>query len=186
MKRILILASCVWLAAAGPALAQYSSQPTSDRERRQALLAKGRTPDAAFVIAAAQSAFASAAFASLAADKASNAAVKTFAKRIAADTGRMAEELKPLLKVQRAPLPTAFDERNKAVHDWLAKLSGPAFDRAYMSNMSAMRASDVMVFGRAAARAHDADVKAWASKTLPQLEADEQSAKEIGRRIRLD
>jgi putative membrane protein len=179
MKRILILASCVWLAAAGPALAQYSSQPPSDRERRQALRAKGLTPDSAFVIAAAQSAFASAAFASMAADKASSPDVKTFAKQIAADTGRMAEELKPMLKAQRAPEPTAFDERNKAVHDWLAKLSGPAFDRAYISNMSALRAGDVMVFGRAATRAHHADVKAWASKKLPRLEADQRSAKEI-------
>jgi len=186
MKRILILASCVWLAAAGPALAQYSSQQTSDRERRQALRAKGLTPDSAFVIAAAQSAFASAAFASMAAGKASSPDVKTFAKRVAADTDRMAAELEPLLKIQRAPLPTALDERNKAVHDWLMKLSGPAFDRAYMSNMSAMRAGDVMVFGRAATRAHNADVKAWASKKLPLLEADQQSAKELGRKIKLD
>jgi putative membrane protein len=111
--------------------------------------------------------------------------VKKFAKRVAADTGQMTEELKPLLKIQRAQLPTAFDERNRAVHDWLAKLSGPAFDRAYMSNMSAMRAGDVMVFGRAASRAHNADVKAWASKKLPALEADEQSAKEIHRKIEL-
>ena len=186
MKRILILASCVWLAAAGPALAQYSSQPTSDRERRQALRAKGLTPDSAFVIAAAQSAFAGAAFASLAAEKASSPDVKTFAKRIAADTGRMAEDLKPMLKSQRAPEPTRLDERNKAVHEWLAKLSGPEFDRACISNMSSMRAGDVMVFGRAASRAHNADVKAWASKKLPLLEADQQSAKELGRKIKLD
>jgi len=184
MKRILILASCVWLAA-GPALARYASQPATPRERQKALMAKGRTPDAAFVIAAAQSAFASAAFASMAADKASNPDVKKFAKRIAADTTRMAEELKPLLKIQRAQLPTAFDERNRAVHEWLAKLSGPAFDRAYISNMSAMRAGDLMVFGRAASRAHNADVKAWASKNLPALEADQQSAREIRTKIEL-
>lgn len=196
MKRMLILAAWVCLVSAAPAFAQYSkprpeakpaaqtpstaSQLRADIAERRAM---GRNPDAAFVIAAAQSGFAGLTFSRMALEKASDPAVKRFAQQVADASGKMTEELKPLLAAQRAPEATTLDQRNKAVSEWLAKLSGAEFDKAYVSNMRAMRATDLMVFERAATRAHDEKLKTWASKNLPTLKEHQETAAEITKKI---
>lgn len=184
MKRVtLVLSLCV--AIASPALAQYPKSSSTPRrtEAQKALMAKGHNPDSAFVIAAAQSAYAGAVFAKLAQEKAASADVKRFAKRVAQESGRMSEELKPILKAQKSPEPTDLDQRNKAVHEWLVKLSASDFDRAYMSNMASMQANELMLFERASTKAHDGDVKAWASKNLPALKDQQQSAASISKKL---
>lgn len=196
MKRMLILAAWVCLVSAAPAFAQYSKPKTEAKPEAQAQggasqykadmaerRAMGRTPDAAFVIAAAQSGFAGLTFSKMAIEKASDPAVKRFAQQVAEASGKMTEELKPLLASQKAAAPTQLDQRNKAVEQWLAKLSGAEFDRAFVSNMRAMRATDLLVFERAATRAHDATLKTWASKNLPTLKAHEETATEITKKM---
>ncbi len=195
MKRMLILASWACLVAA-PAFAQYPTKQAADPKPAaapsaasqhaadtRAVRAKGRTPDAAFVIAAAQSGLAGLTFSKMALERAADPAVKRFAQDVADASGKMSEELKPLLAAQAAAAPTELDQRNKKVGEWLAKLSGADFDRAYMSNMRAMRASDVMVFERAATKAHDESLKAWASKNLPTLKEHQTAATEITNKI---
>lgn len=195
MKRMLVLATWACLVAA-PAFAQYpkpaaESKPAAETPsaaaahaaEARAIRAKGRTPDAAFVIAAAQSGLAGLTFSKMALEQAADPAVKRFAQEVAEASGKMTEELKPLLASQRAALPTELDQRNKKVGEWLAKLSGADFDRAYMSNMRAMRASEVMVFERAATKAHDDNLKAWASKNLPTLKEHQAAAAEITKKI---
>ena len=150
-----------------PALAQYS-RPAAPATTTPI------TPDSAFVAAAAQSGFYGLAMGRLAATRASSAEVKRFAEEMSETAGRMSDELKPLLKAQRVAAPAALDQRQKAAHDWLQKLSGPDFDRAFVSNMRATRASDVMVFTRASDKAHDADVRAWAARLLPILKDQQE------------
>jgi putative membrane protein len=195
MKRMLVLASWACLVAA-PAFAQYPKPAAEPKPATQAPSAaadyaaaakargaKGRTPDAAFVIAAAQSGLAGMTFSKMALEKAGDPAVKRFAQEVADASGKMSEELKPLLAAQRAAEPTDLDQRNKKVGEWLAKLSGADFDRAYMSNMRAMRARDLMVFERASTKAHDETLKAWASKNLPTIKEHETAAAEITKKI---
>ena len=185
MKRSATLAVWLCLAVAAPALAQYPRQSPNKTytPEQKAQMAKGLTPDSAFVIAAAQSAYAGATFAKMALEKASSPDVKRYARQAADVNDRISEELKPLLKAQKAPEPAALDQRNKAVQEWLAKLSGADFDRAYMSNSTSMKASDVMVFQRAADLAHDAEVKSWASKNLPTIKEHQESAMAIAKKI---
>jgi putative membrane protein len=183
MKRMLVIATCAWTIASSPALAQYPkpAAPAPDKTAAGGTNpfepgpTRPITPDSAFVAAAAQSGFYGVAMARLAETRASSPDVKRFAQEIAATAGRMSEELKPLMKAQRVAPPTELDQRQKAAHDWLQKLSGADFDRAFISNMRATRASDVMVFERASAKAHDAEVRAWAVKTLPVLQ-DQQAS----------
>jgi putative membrane protein len=188
MKRSATLAVWLCLAVATPALAQYPKRAPKEpaggyTAAQKAQMAKGLTPDAAFVIAAAQSAYAGATFAKLALEKASSPDVKRYARRAADVNGRLSEELKPLLKAQQAPEPAALDKRNQAVNDWLGRLSGADFDRAYMSNTTSMKASDVMVFQRAADMAHDADLKSWATKNLVTMKQHQESALAISKKI---
>ena len=197
MKRMLILAAWVCLVAT-PAFAQYSKpKPAADpkpaaqapseaaayRADMKAARARGRTPDAAFVIAAAQSGLAGLTFSKMALEKAADPAVKRFAQQVADASGKMAEELKPLLASQRATPPAQLDPRNQAAEQRLAKLSGADFDRAYMSSMHAMRTTDLLIFGRAAEKAHDEKLKTFASKTLPALKGQQAAATELTKKI---
>ena len=196
MKRSATLAVWLCLAVAAPALAQYPgsgkhtspdrkpiNESTARTPEQKAQMALGLTPDSAFVIAASKSAFAGSTFAKMALEKASSPDVKKYARRAADESKRLIEELKPLLKAQKAPEPTALDKRNQAVNDWLAKLSGAEFDRAYMSNMASMESNDVMLFERAADKAHDAELKGWASKNLPTIKERQESAMSITKKI---
>ena len=56
------------------------------------------------------------------------------------------------------------------VKDRLSKLSGPEFDRAYMTAMLSDHRKDVNEFKMESTSGKDPDVKAFASKTLPTLE----------------
>ena len=196
MKRTLILASCVYLAASAPTLAQYpkSSQPKAPAAAPAATEKKApdadapgiadplvtpdgkpRTPDGAFVAAAAQSGLAGVTLGRIAVEKGSRPEVKKIAEQMVQLGERMNDEVKPLLKAQRLAAPTEMDARQKRAHEWLLKLSGTDFDRAFVASMSSTRTTELMVFQRAADRAHDPALKAWAAKTLPILQEQQEA-----------
>ena len=188
MKRILVLASWVCLVTVLPASAQYprpaQAQPPAERtERQKAAMAKGLTPDSAFVIAAAQAAFAGEMLGKMALEKALSPEVKQFARRAADESAKMAVGLQPILKAQNTPEPKELDQRNKSVHEWLSRLSGAEFDRAYMSNAASMQSNELMVYERAAQRSMNEDVKSFASKTLPLLKEQQESAMTLTKKI---
>jgi putative membrane protein len=106
----------------------------------------------------------------LAKEKASNADVKQFAARMVTDHSKANEELKQWAQRKKVTLPAATDAKHKATHDRLAKLSGDAFEKAYMSDMLTDHQHDVAAFKREAESGKDAELKAWAAKTLPTLE----------------
>jgi putative membrane protein len=56
------------------------------------------------------------------------------------------------------------------LRDRLGKLSGDAFDKAYMREMLSDDQHDVAAFKHEATAGHDPDLKAWAAKTLPTLQ----------------
>jgi putative membrane protein len=56
------------------------------------------------------------------------------------------------------------------VVDKLNGLSGAEFDKAYVDAMLADHEEDVALFKSEADGGKDADVKAWAGKTLPSLQ----------------
>ena len=82
-------------------------------------------------------------------------------------------------------LPSAPSKMQTAREDKLSKLSGAAFDRAYIADMLADHKKDVAEFERQSMHAADADLKAFAAKTLPtlkdHLQQVEQLSKTIGR-----
>jgi putative membrane protein len=115
----------------------------------------------------------------LASDKGSSADVKQFGQRMVDDHSKANDELKEWAQKANFTLPAQLDAKHKATHDRLAKLSGPAFDRAYMRDMVKDHQEDVAAFRKASKSLHDADLKAFASKTLPTLEEHLQQAKKV-------
>jgi putative membrane protein len=164
MMKVLV-AGTVALAMAGPALAQKSSQAKTSTPA-----ASKQASDQKFVMDAAKGGMAEVELGKLAQDKASNEQVKDFGKRMVDDHSKANDELKTLAKNKNITLPSDLDPKDKALKDRLSKLSGPAFDHAYMSAMLHDHKKDVSEFKKESTSGHDADVKAFASKTLPTLE----------------
>jgi len=164
-----VLAGMVLLGlAAAPALA--GQQPTT-AEKADKLRAGGKLPDENFVMKAANGSMAEVELGKLAIEKAGSDEVKKFGRRMVDDHSKANDELKTLAQNKHITLPAAIDPHEKALHDRLAKLSGAAFDRAYMQAMLTDHKKDVNEFRMEVKSGKDADVKGWAAKTLPTLEA---------------
>jgi putative membrane protein len=105
----------------------------------------------------------------LAAQKATNPEVKTFANRMIRDHSKANEELTTLaaskgLDVSRS---APFSEDISSIH--LKMLSGKSFDEAYIKLMIDDHKEDVSAFQKESESAQDTDVKRFASKILPIL-----------------
>jgi putative membrane protein len=126
--------------------------------------------DEAFVTKVAKGGMAEVELGKLAAEKASTDAVKKFGQRMVDDHGKANDELKTLAQSKNITLPSEIGPEEKALRDRLVKLSGPAFDQAYMKAMVSDHVKDVNEFRMESKSGKDPDVKAWAAKTLPTLE----------------
>jgi putative membrane protein len=69
-----------------------------------------------------------------------------------------------------------MDAKDQATYNRLASLNGPAFDRAYMTDMVKDHRQDIAEFKREAASGSDPALKQFASTTLPTLEQHLQLA----------
>jgi putative membrane protein len=166
--------------AAAPAYAQEQQPPpagqtgtsgqTPRSDANKTAMKAGGGSDQMFVTKAAKGGLAEVQLGQLAADKASSDQVKQFGQRMVSDHSKANDELKSLAQKKNITLPTDLDPQDKATHDRLSKLSGAAFDRAYMQHMLADHRKDVNEFKRESTAGKDPDVKAWAEKTLPTLE----------------
>jgi putative membrane protein len=141
------------------------------------------TPAAAvaFVQKAAEGGAAEVAIAKLALQKAENAEVKAFAERLEKDHAAANDELKALATRRNITLPAA---KNGPVYFKLEKLSGAAFDRAFVAAMVTDHQKDVKAFEKEAASGADADIKAFAAKTLPTLKEHLQQVQTLSQAIK--
>ena len=137
-----------------------------------ALIATGARADSldkAFVQKAAKGGMAEVEMGKVAQDKAANAQVKKFAGHMVNDHTKANDELKSIADKKGVPLPSGPDSSQKKDGEKLKSLSGAAFDREYMTHMVADHKATVAEFEKEAANGQDADVKAFAAKTLPTL-----------------
>jgi len=139
--------------------------------------------DTKFVHEAAAGGMAEVSLGKLAADKATNPDVKQFAQRMVDDHSKANDELKTLASQKGITLPADTDATHKATEARLSKLSGAAFDKAYMADMVKDHDKDVAAFKHASTAAADADLKAWAGKTLPTLQEHQTQAKSINTKV---
>lgn len=105
--------------------------------------------------------------------------VRSFAQRMITDHNRSNQELTTLSAQKGIDPPADLDPKHKELDTKLAGLTGPQLDRAYMQAMVEDHAAAVAAFQSAAAEATDAELKAWAAKTLPVLHEHHRMAQEI-------
>jgi len=117
----------------------------------------------------------------LAQQKAQGAAVKTFAGQMVADHGKTSSELKALVsggKV-KADIPAAVDSSHQSKLDKLKGLSGADFDKQYISDQQSAHKDAIDLFERYAKGGENADLKGWATKTLPDLKHHKEMADKL-------
>jgi putative membrane protein len=119
----------------------------------------------------------------LAAQKASSNDVKQFGERMATDHSQLGQKLQQLASNLGFSLPPDLKPEQQALVSRLEKLSGKAFDSAYIKEMVNDHAKDVSEFERAANQATNADIKQFASEALPTLREHLKMAREIAGKL---
>ena len=181
-----IVASTVGLAAQTPSSAPAPKTQPPATHPKSAPAAESKTAmnaDRHFVMEAAEGSMAEVELGQLAADKASNAKVKEFGQKMVTDHGKADDELKTLAASKNITLPTALNAKDKATKDRLSKLSGTAFDRAYMADMVRDHQMDSTAFHKEATSGHDPEIKAWASKTVSMVDEHLKMARDIQKQV---
>ena len=119
----------------------------------------------------------------LATNQAASADVKGFAQHMIDDHSKAAGELKQLAQGKNVMLPPEVSPSHKQTMEKLMKLKGAEFDREYVKAMVEDHIKDVTAFGAVSQNATDADVKAFAVKTLPTLQQHLQMIRGIAAKM---
>jgi len=178
MKRIFFItfitgAACLMQSCTGnkdsKASADSANSAKADTAKKDSSVATVDKDDAKFAMAAANGGMAEVALGTLAQQKASSAKVKDFGAMMVSDHSKANDELKALAKSKGITLPDSIDSKEQQVKNDLSAKSGAGFDKAYVSNMIDDHKEDIKEFEDAAKNLKDADLKAFAVKTLPTL-----------------
>ena len=141
--------------------------------------------DQAFVTKLAGVGMAEVELGTLAKDKASSREVKAFGQRMIDEHSKAGAELKGIAQRKNLTWPTGLPADALALKDKLSKLSGPAFDRAYIDAMVQGHRGALMDVKQEAQSGADPDVKAWAMKASTTVQAHlthaEEQQRELGK-----
>jgi putative membrane protein len=132
-----------------------------------------------FMTTAAQGGMAEVQLGRLAAERGSSEAVKQFGQHMVMDHSKANQELTTLAQRKNVSLPQEVNSDQKSEADKLAKLSGADFDKEYIDYMVKDHEEDAKEFQEQSKEGKDADVKAFAAKTLPVIQGHLKMAQEI-------
>ncbi len=139
--------------------------------------------DQKFLREAAQGGMAEVELGRLATEKAASTDVKSFGQQMVDDHGKANDRLKALATAKSFDLPDGMSPEQKQMRDKLSNLSGASFDREYMKHMVMDHKKDVAEFEKESQGAKDAEVKAFATSTLPTLKDHLKMAQEVAPKV---
>jgi putative membrane protein len=151
-------------ANSAPIIKSEPAKPASDKG--DSVVTGG---DLAFMNSAAPGNMAEVELGKMASTKAASNDVKQFGQKMVEDHSKANDELKQLAAQKKVMLPPDVMPGHKQLMEKLSKLSGAEFDKEYVAAMVADHEKDVAAFENVSKTAADADVKAFAAKTLPTL-----------------
>jgi putative membrane protein len=143
------------------------------------------TSDQKFVMEAAMGGMAEVELGRLAAQKGASDEVRQFGQRMVDDHSKANEELMRVASGKGWTPPAALDAKHQAEMQRLSAMSGERFDKEYVKMMVKDHKKDVGEFQKEAGRGTDADVKAFASSTLPTLQEHLQMIQRINDKMAL-
>lgn len=128
-------------------------------------------PDAEFLIQAAQAGQAEVELSQLALRRNATERVKATAQKIETDHQAANAELKTLADAKNVTLPAQIDKAHQAALEKLDQLTGAAFDRGWAAQMVKDHQAAIDLFTKQSKSGADAEVRAFAAKQLPALQA---------------
>ncbi len=151
-------------ANSAPIIKSEPAKPASDKG--DSVVTGG---DLAFMNSAAPGNMAEVELGKMASTEAASNDVKQFGQKMVEDHSKANDELKQLAAQKKVMLPPDVMPGHKQLMEKLSKLSGADFDKEYVKAMVEAHEKDVAAFENVSKTAADADVKAFATKTLPTL-----------------
>jgi putative membrane protein len=124
--------------------------------------------------------------AQLAESKAQNSAVKQLAERIAADHNRLQDDWLAMASRNGQQFKPGIGKHHMAKLDPLQKLSGRAFDRAYIETVVRNHRDYIEYLEKDGRSAHSTQVRELVNRDLPTLQSHFNEAKRIGAQIGAD
>jgi putative membrane protein len=191
MKHAAIIGAVALALSAAPAFAQSgqsSPQPRSNTTKAQkhsrgkSSTVKGASKQE-FIRDAAQDDMAEVQLGQLAQQKGHSEAVKQLGQKLVTDHSNNEEQLKDLAKSANVTWPASVNAKQKQLKQKLQGLNGEAFDRAYANAMVKDHKKAIAEFQTAANQSNDADVRAFAQKTLPVLQQHLQLAQDAQQKV---
>ena len=143
--------------------------------------AQTKVDDKKFVKDAAMSSMTEVELGKLAAQKATSDSVKQLGQSTVDDQTKLAAELKQIADTAKVDVPNAVDSKHQSRIDKLSKLSGTEFDRAILKDLTKDHEQDVREFQLEARNGSDPTVKDFATKNLPALQQNLDTAKNLSK-----
>jgi putative membrane protein len=125
--------------------------------------------DADFVADAVAANYAEIKMAKLATQRSSNSEVKEIARMLEADHTKVLNELKTLAQSKAITVPVEEKDEAKRKMERLTDENGEDFDKKWLEQMEDSHEKSIGKFEKRADKGEDADIKAFAAKTLPHL-----------------
>lgn len=128
------------------------------------------SPDRNFVTKAATEGLYEVEVARVAAERATNPAVKSFAAMLVDQHSKANDELKQFAASRNVTLPSKLPADKQNTIDRLTKVAGEEFDQQFVQTVGIKdHEKDIKEFEKASKSAKDPELKAWIDKTLPTL-----------------
>ena len=140
--------------------------------------------DAEFVKKAASGGMHEVALGKLAAKMAKMDDVKAFGTKLVADHTKANMELMKIAKANQMDVPTKMMPKDQKMTDHFKELKGDEFDKEFVMHMVKDHEMDIAEFTKASKEAKNADLKAFAAKSLPTLEEHLKMVKELAEKVK--
>jgi putative membrane protein len=175
MRKFAAVAMC--LVFAGPALAETVSEKTG---LNSLVGASPNTQD--FITEAANSDMFEIQSSKLAQEKKDTKA-NEFANKMIADHTTSTDAIKSMVQSGKvkADIPTSLDSKHQSMLDKLKGLNGDDFEKQYRSDQISGHKDTVDLYKRYAKSGDNADLKAFAEKTLPIVEHHQKMAEDLAK-----
>ena len=183
-----LLAACALSAAvssAGVAQNTNSGNTNAGGGAHAGHSSAGMNQDSKFAMEAAMGGLMEVEAGRLAAQKGASEDVRQFGQRMVDDHTKANDELMRVASGKGMTLPTALGPKHQQHVSKLSALSGEQFDREYIKMMVKDHKKTGDLFEREAARGADADLKAFAARTLPAVREHQRLAQRINDKMLL-
>ena len=144
-----------------------------------AAVAADSTPDMSFYKHATEGGIAEVDAGTLAQGKGNSQAVKDFGAMMVKDHTAANDKLKAAAQAKGITLPTSASIGQMATKAKLDVLSGDTFDKSYIKGQIKAHQDTVVLLKKEIASGQDAEAKAWATATLPTVQAHLKKIKGI-------